>query len=95
MNILRSNQIVSRTRKHLLRAQELVFIGHVVSKNGIKPDPDNIKVLSKMPHSQDQSKHRNSLRMVADVRWFIPNCEELSAPLSAITSNKHTLFLDP
>lgn len=78
-----------------VHAQEFVFLGHVLSKDGIKPDPEKIKVISKMPLPQGRGQLRASLCMIAYAQQFIPNCEELTAPLSAITSEKRPIVWTP
>lgn len=51
---IKRNQLVSKPRKYQFMAQELVFLGHVISKNSMKPDPNKIKAVSNIPLPQDQ-----------------------------------------
>lgn len=49
MNLLKRNQLISIISKFQLLAQELVFLGHVVSKDGIELEVDKIQVVYKIP----------------------------------------------
>lgn len=41
--------LIAKPRNYYFMTQELVFLGHVVSKYGLKLDPDIIKTNYKMP----------------------------------------------
>lgn len=45
MNLMKKNQLFARSLSEYL-VQELVFLGHVVSKDVIKPDPLKFKTIS-------------------------------------------------
>lgn len=54
--------------------QELVVLGHVVSKDGTKADWDKIKAVLELPAPQDLTQLRTFLGMVVYVRRFILSC---------------------
>ena len=59
---------------------ELPFFGHIISKDRIKPDPENIHTITDMPAPRNKSELHKFLGMVAYIRRFIPDWGALSAP---------------
>ena len=47
-NLIKVNLCLN-SRKMELKKPELKFMGHIVSKNGLKPDPDKVKAVEQMP----------------------------------------------
>ena len=71
--------------------RELPFLGHIVSAEGIKPDPEKVEAIRQLPPPRNKSELRTFLGMIAYVKRFIPECSTLTAPLSALTG-KDTNF---
>lgn len=80
MTLLKRNQLNAKARKCQFMAQYLVFIGHVVSKDGFKPEPDKFKAVSETPLPQDHGQLCAFLGMIAYVRRFIPYCGDSQLP---------------
>ena len=66
----RLDTFLSRMRKHNLRvklskckiaARQVAFLGHVVSKSGIQPDPEKIAAVRDIPR----------LQSIKDIRSFL------------------------
>ncbi len=51
--------------------QEVKFLGHVVSKNGIKPDPENVEAVKKMKPLTNVKETRRFLEMAGFYRKHI------------------------
>ena len=71
--------------------RELPFLGHIVSAEGIKPDPEKVEAIRQLPPPRNKSELRTFLGMITYVKRFIPECSTLTAPLSALTG-KDTNF---
>ncbi|MEL7426754.1 MAG: RNase H-like domain-containing protein [Bacteroidota bacterium] len=93
--------VLSRFRLHNLRvkaskcsfgASKVLFLGHIVSAQGVHTDPKKIESVSSLcpPNSVDQV--RSFLGLAGYYRKFIPNFASLSAPLVALTK-KGSKFL--
>ncbi len=65
--------------------QEVKFLGHVVSKNGIKPDPENVEAVSKMNHPTNVKETRRILGMAGFYRKHIEKLSALASPLMDLT----------
>ena len=67
---LKQHRLLAKPSKCQFFREQLPFLGHVVSKGGIKPDIQKIRAISQMPPPKDKSKLRTFLGMVAYVRRF-------------------------
>jgi len=64
---------------------ELHYFSHVVSEEGIKPDPKKISAITKIKTLKDKSEVRSFLGMASYYRKFMKNYVNLTAPLSKLT----------
>ena len=64
--------------------QELVFLGHLVNRDGIRPLPDKVKTLKDFPQPASQRKLREFLGLVNFYHRFIPNCAHTLSPLNSL-----------
>lgn len=60
---------------------EISYIGHVLSKDGLKPDKEKVRAILEMPEPQDKSAVQRFLGMLQYLAKFIPNLSEVTAPL--------------
>ena len=73
-------------------ATELTFLGHIMSADGMKPDPRKIEAITKMPIPTSPAELQRFLGMVNYLGKFIPNLSDETAPLRALLK-KRTEFL--
>ena len=57
------------------------FLGHIISKNGISPDPDKTVAIQNMPPHESPSDLRRFMGMVTQLGKFTPNLAQISQPL--------------
>ena len=57
------------------------FLGHIISKNGISPDPDKTAAIQNMPPPESPSDLRRFMGMVTQLGKFSPNLAQISQPL--------------
>ncbi len=70
--------------------QEVKFLGYVVSKSRIKPDPENVEAVSKMKPPTNAKETRRFLGMVGFYRKHIDKLSAIAAPLTDLTRKKST-----
>ena len=74
--------------KVTVRTQQVLYVGHIISAEGLKPDPEKARAMKEMPHPTTKE----------DVRWFLssmakflPMLAEVETPLRELTK-KDVLF---
>ena len=60
---------------------EIPYIGHLLSEQGVKPDPSKVDAILNMPCPTDKQDLQRFMGMIAYLSKFIPNMAEESAPL--------------
>jgi hypothetical protein len=60
---------------------EVSYIGHLLTKDGLKPDPTKVKAISEMPTPQDTEALHRFLGMINYLSKFINNFSQIAAPL--------------
>ena len=68
--------------------QSVRFLGHVVSGNGIKPDPEKVKAIAEMNPPTSKTEAKRFMGMVNYLSKFSSNISELCVPIFAVTGQK-------
>ncbi|KFD58638.1 LOW QUALITY PROTEIN: hypothetical protein M513_00331 [Trichuris suis] len=74
-------------KKCVLGAQSLVFLGHLVDRDGIRPAPDKVAAIQRFPLSVTVKELRQFLGMINFYRSFCPNIAVVLRPLDSIVSS--------
>lgn len=69
------------------KSSEVKYVGHIISKDGIKPDPSHIEAILKMPTPENKGDVMRLLGMSKFLGQYIPNLSEITAPLRELTKN--------
>ena len=72
--------------------KELRFLGHVVSEEGIRADPQKVSAVADWPQPQDVRQVRQFLGLANYFRRFIQGYARMSRPMTALLK-KNTEFL--
>ena len=62
--------------------EEVSYLGHIISKEGVKVDPKKIKSITEWPNPTNISKLRGFLGLTRYYRRFIRNYAHKPSPLS-------------
>ena len=60
---------------------EVPYIGHLLTSEGIKPDPKKVEAVQKMPQPTDVPSVKRFLGMVNYLSKFLPNISAITEPL--------------
>eukprot|EP00253_Pinus_taeda_P017041 PITA_17041 len=85
LQLLEEKQLYAKRSKFFFGVQELEYLGHIVSHEGVKVDPSKIKAIKewKIPTS---IKHlRGFLRLTGYYCNFVKNYGRIAAPLTTLT----------
>ena len=66
------------------RLNELKFVGHIFSADGVQADPEKVEAISGMPSPRDKSDLRRFLGMINYLGKFMPNLSEKTALLRSL-----------
>lgn len=71
--------------------KEVAYLGHVISENGVQPNPEKTKAVSEFPIPQSPKDIKSFLGLVSYYRRFIPDFAKLAKPLTCLLK-KDVLF---
>ena len=71
-----------------LRNIEVKFMGHLNTKDGLKPDPEKIKAVQQMPRPTSKKELLGLLGFVNYLSKFLPKLSEVVQPLSEMTTKE-------
>ena len=71
-----------------LRKTEVKFMGHVISNEGLKPDPDKVSAIKNMPKPTSNLEVQTLLGFVNYLSKFLPKLSDVSAPLRELTISR-------
>ena len=92
-HIARLKEVFSRLRKANLKIQpdkceflrkEVAYLGHIITKDGVKPNPSKVDVIINYPIPKNPKDIKSFLGIVGFYRRFIPNFAKVSKPLTRL-----------
>ena len=90
------NLLMDRLREANLKLQpdkceflktEVTYLGHIISKDGIKPDPKKLEAVRQFPRPKTPKNIKQFLGLTGYYRRFIPNFSTLTKPLTNLLKN--------
>jgi len=82
MTKLRNANLRLQPNKCEFLRHEVSYLGHKISENGVKPDPEKIKAVQNFPIPRNQKNVKQFLGLVGYYRRFISNFSKLAKPLT-------------
>ena len=67
--------------KMKFKVPELKYVGHVISEEGLKPDPKKVEAVIRMPPPEDKQQLRRFMGMTNYLQKFAPHLSQVTAPL--------------
>ena len=77
----RERNLKLNKEKVKLRMTEVPYIGHLLTPEGIKPDPKKVEAVQKMAQPTDVPSVKRFLGMVTYLSKFLPNLSTITEPL--------------
>ena len=68
-------------KKIQLNQTEVRYLGHIVSKDGLRPDPEKIEAINSMPDPADREGVQRLIGTLNFLRSYIPNMSACTEPL--------------
>ncbi|MCP3662607.1 MAG: DDE-type integrase/transposase/recombinase [Gammaproteobacteria bacterium] len=97
-------QVLDRFRQYNLKLKlkkcnfgqsELDFLGHLVTAEGLKPNPAKVQAVNEMPPPGDVSGVRRFLGMAGYYRRFVYHFAQIAKPLFNILKKEHRFHWNP
>lgn len=85
LQVLRDNQFYAKLSKCEFEKEELKFLGHIIGRHGLRPDPAKISVVQDWPTPASVKDVRSFLGLANYFRKFIQGFSNLAAPLTTLT----------
>lgn len=79
---LRDANLKLQPEKCNLLRKEVVYLGHIISADGVKPDPGKIEAVKNFPTPKNAKNIKQFLGLAGYYRRFIPNFSGTSKPLT-------------
>ena len=73
---------------------EVSFLGHIVSSDGVKPDPSKVSAVKDYPRPSNVTELRSFLGLVSYYRKFIPDFAKKSNPLTNLLKKQQPFNWD-
>ncbi|MCP4459317.1 MAG: RNA-directed DNA polymerase, partial [Cytophagales bacterium] len=89
---LRQYDLKLKPKKCTFAASEVLYLGHVVSQEGIRPESKKLHAIQNFPVPKDVKAIRSFCGLAGYYRKFIANFGSIAAPLYALTK-KNTKFV--
>lgn len=90
-HIISLNKVFTKLREANLKVQldkseflhkEIAFLGHIVTSEGVKPNPDKIKAIQNFPIPRNEKQIKSFLGLLGYYRKFIKNFALITKPMT-------------
>lgn len=78
---------------HICR-DEMIFLGHHISRHGIKPDPDNVKKIKDWPVPRNKKQVQSFIGLASYYRRFVEGFSNIARPMIRLTENEVPFIWD-
>ena len=82
-----------KPEKYFLASSEVLYLGYVVSREGISADVQKVEAVRSFPRPTNLTSLRSFLGLASYYRRFIPNFSTVASPLYVLTRKDAEFFL--
>ena len=84
LKLLEEKQLYAKTSKCFFGVQEVEYLGHIVSQEGVKVDPNKIKAIKEWKVPATIKQLRGFLGLTGYYHKFVKNYGRIAAPLTTL-----------
>ena len=85
---LQEHKLFVNSKKIEFFLTEIRYLGHIISKDGIKMDPDKLKIIQEWPQPLNLHELRSFIGMCSYYRRFIEKFSIIGGPLHDLTKKR-------
>lgn len=85
LNKFKEHRLTVKPTKCQFAKENMTFLGHQVTKDGINADPDKLRAIDKMPKPENVSEVRRFIGAASYYRRFIQNFAQIASTLTDLT----------
>ena len=85
---MKTARLALQPEKFYFLKREIAYLGHVITQEGVKPDPKKIEAVEKFPIPKNKKNIKQFLGLIRYYRKFIPDFAKLAKPLTVILKDK-------
>ena len=85
---LRDNKLYVNGKKSEFFLQEIQYLGHIISKDGIRMDPEKLRIIEEWPQPKNLHELCSFIGMCSYYRRFIQKFSIIAGPLHDLTKKK-------
>nr|KYP37464.1 Retrovirus-related Pol polyprotein from transposon 17.6 [Cajanus cajan] len=82
LELLTTNQFFAKYSKCVFAEKSIAYLGHLISAQGVQPDPEKIRAILEWPLPRDLTTLRAFLGLTGFYRRFIRHYATIAAPLT-------------
>lgn len=90
----RKNNLKMNPKKTKVAQSEVNYVGHILTRDGVKPSNERIKSIVNMRDPENLSELQTILGMISYVSKFIPHLSDLNAPLRELKKQREWMWGD-
>ena len=84
LSTLREQKLYAKLSKCEFGLDEVAFLGHVISKEGVSADPAKTQAIREWPTSKTVSNIKRFLGLTNYYRRFVKGCSKISRPMASL-----------
>lgn len=84
LEVLRQHQLYAKASKCVFSCLEVEYLGHVISKEGVKADPLKISAIMEWPEPKNPKALRGFLGLTGYYKKFVKGYGSIAAPLTTL-----------
>ena len=85
LQVLREHQLYAKFSKCQFWLDQVAFLGHVVSREGVQVDPSKVEAVQKWPRPTTVTEIRSFLGLAGYYRRFVKDFSRMAVPLTKLT----------